>query len=218
MASWARPPISVATATTTIGATPRAGASGTNTTTMPIVARLNIAGDSAGTKKWPSAFSIPINTAASATRVRNGTMIRASRMVSSSLPGTSTKSASEQPHQRIGEDGGADDQHAGDQDQGGEDGTGQHPGARLAAGRQLMCEGGHERRAHRTFGEQVADEVGDAEGHAERVHRVAGAEVERQHLIADQAQDAAGHGRQTEQSGRAGQARSGVGMQSGASA
>ena len=44
---------------------------------MTIVATLNIAGDSAGTKKWPSAFSMPMNTAASATSVRNGAMMRA---------------------------------------------------------------------------------------------------------------------------------------------
>ena len=59
---------------------------------MTIVATLNIAGDSAGTKKWPSAFSMPMNTAASATSVRNGSMIRAISTVSSNLPGTAAKS------------------------------------------------------------------------------------------------------------------------------
>ena len=62
------------------------------------------------------------------------------------------------------------------------------------------------------------DEVGHAERDAKRIHRVAGAEVKGQDLVADQPQDAAGHGRQTEQSGRTGQARSGVQDARGASA
>ena len=59
---------------------------------MTIVATLNIAGESAGMKKWPSAFSIPMNTAATATSVRKGAMMRARYTVSSSLPGTCAKS------------------------------------------------------------------------------------------------------------------------------
>ena len=43
---------------------------------ITITATLNIAGDSAGMKKWPSELSIPINTAATATSVRNGNTIR----------------------------------------------------------------------------------------------------------------------------------------------
>ena len=37
------------------------------------------------------------------------------------------------------------------------------PRSLAALERQLPCECRHERRAHRAFGEQVADEVGDAE-------------------------------------------------------
>ncbi len=50
---------------------------------------LNIAGDSAGMKKRPSAFSIPIMTTPSAIIVRKGSMMRVSIVVSSSFPGTS---------------------------------------------------------------------------------------------------------------------------------
>jgi hypothetical protein len=82
----------VAIATITMGPIPIDGARGTPTITMTIVAMLNMAGDSAGTKKWPSAFNIPMNTAAIATNVRNGAIMRASRTVSSSLPGTSLNS------------------------------------------------------------------------------------------------------------------------------
>ena len=67
-----------------------------------------------------------------------------------------------------------------------------------------------ERRAHRTLREQVAYEVGDTKGDAEGIHGVAGPEVKREHLIANQPQDATGHGGQTKEAGRTGQARSSV--------
>ena len=80
------------------------------------------------------------------------------------------------------------------------------PGALAAVQRQLPGEGGHKRRAHRAFREQVADEVGNAGGDAKRVGHVAGAEEERQHLLADQAQHPACDGGQPENPGRPGQA------------
>ena len=83
----------------------------------------------------------------------------------------------------------------------------------LAVGGQLLREGGDERRAHGAFGEQIAHQVGDAEGDAKRVVGVAGAEVIGEDRVADQAEDAAGHRRQAEEAGGAGQARSGVGHQ-----
>ena len=55
---------------------------------MTIVPTLNIAGDSAGTKNFRKEFSIPMQAAASATSVRNGSITRASETASSSLPGT----------------------------------------------------------------------------------------------------------------------------------
>ena len=76
MTSWPTPPTRVAIATRLIGARPRLGARGMNTTEMAITATLNIAGDSAGTKKCPSEFSMPINAAANAAMVRNGSMRR----------------------------------------------------------------------------------------------------------------------------------------------
>ena len=76
----------------TMGLMPSEGANGTSATAMTIVATLNIAGDSAGMKKCPNAFSMPMNTAATATSVRNGAMTRARYTVNSSLPGTRAKS------------------------------------------------------------------------------------------------------------------------------
>jgi hypothetical protein len=51
---------------------------------------LNVAGANAGMKKCRSAFSIPIAAAASAMKTIVGSMMRASRAVNSSLPGTET--------------------------------------------------------------------------------------------------------------------------------
>ena len=68
---------------------PMPGISGTRTSAQVMVATLYIAGDSAGMKKRCSEFSIPMQAAASATSVRNGSISRVRKTVSSSLPGTS---------------------------------------------------------------------------------------------------------------------------------
>ena len=65
----------------------------------------------------------------------------------------------------------------------------------------------HERGAHRAFGEQIADEVGNAERDDEGVHVVARAEDRGEHLIADEAEDAAGERRGAGQAGRTGKQR-----------
>ena len=88
MTSWPMPPARVAIATIVIGARPRLGARGMNITEMAITATLNIAGDSAGTKKCPSEFSMPISAAASAAMVRKGSMMRVRCTVNSTWPGT----------------------------------------------------------------------------------------------------------------------------------
>ncbi len=72
----------------TMGLTPSDGASGTRITAPAIVATLNIAGESAGMKKCCRAFNIAMKAAATAISGRNGNMMRVSRTVSSSLPGT----------------------------------------------------------------------------------------------------------------------------------
>ena len=86
--TWSAPPSSAAIAIAMMGARPTDGISGTRTNAQTIVAMLNIAGASAGTKKWCSELSMPITAAATATMGRNGSIIRVSRIVSSSLPGT----------------------------------------------------------------------------------------------------------------------------------
>jgi hypothetical protein len=58
-------------------------------------------------------------------------------------------------------------------------------------------EGRYERGAHRSFGEQIADEIGNAERDREGVHVVARAIEREDHLIADEAEDAAGQRRET---------------------
>ena len=69
---------------------------------------------------------------------------------------------------------------------------------------------GHERGAHRAFGEQIADEIGNAERDDERVHLVAGAEERGEHLIADEAENAAG---ERGGAGEAGRSREAVGVE-----
>ncbi len=68
------------------------GITGTSVNAEMIVATLNIAGDSAGMKKRRSAFSMPIIATLTATVARNGSMMRVSRTVSASLPGTAAYS------------------------------------------------------------------------------------------------------------------------------
>jgi hypothetical protein len=72
VASCPTPPTSVAIATIVIGCKPIESANGISVSDITITATLNIAGDSAGMKKWPREFSMPISTAATATKVRNG--------------------------------------------------------------------------------------------------------------------------------------------------
>ncbi len=168
-----------------------------------MVATLNIAGDSAGMKNRWSEFSMPITAAAIATNVRNGSMIRVSRTVSSSFPGTARYSPANALDQRLGEDDAEHHEDAGDDDERVDDVVAQPPGGLLAVGRQLPRERRHERGAHRAFGEQIAHEVGNAERDVVGVHRVARAEERRQHLFADDAEDAARHRRGAGRRGRA---------------
>ncbi len=84
----ATPPSSAPTAIAVMGGSPSRGITGTSSSAERIVAMLNIAGASAGTKKRCSELSMPIITAAIATSVRNGNTMRVSRTVSSSFPGT----------------------------------------------------------------------------------------------------------------------------------
>ena len=71
-----------------MGGQPSRGIHGTMANAAATVATLNIAGASAGTKKRCSEFSIPIIATLTATAPMNGSMIRSSIVVSSSLPGT----------------------------------------------------------------------------------------------------------------------------------
>ena len=135
---------------------------------------------------------MPITAAATATIVRNGSISRVSRMVSSSLPGTRLKSAAYAVTSGRGEDDAGGDERGGDDEQRVEQVVAQTPRVVFAVEREPARERRHERGAHGAFREQVANEVRDAERHDEGVHVVAGAEDGGEHLIAQQAENAAG--------------------------
>ena len=75
-----------------IGSNPALGISGTSNRPLRMMLTLNIAGESAGMKNRRSELSIPMQAAATATRVRKGSISRVRVTVSSSFPGTSAKS------------------------------------------------------------------------------------------------------------------------------
>ena len=136
---------------------------------------------------------MPIAAAATATIVRNGSITRVSWIVSSSLPGTLAKSPAYDVDERPREDD-AERRRA-------RRSTSSSAFSTLLARRHasaLPCsvrwrvKVGHERGAHRAFGEEIAHEVGNAERDDERVHLVAGAEERGEHLIAREAEEAAG--------------------------
>jgi hypothetical protein len=84
------PPTTTPIATAAIAGRPTAGINGTSRTMDAMLPTLKSAGESAGMKNRFSAFSMPMNAAATATSVRKGSMMRASWTVSSSLPGTAS--------------------------------------------------------------------------------------------------------------------------------
>ena len=62
---------------------------GTNTMVQMMKTTLYIAGDVAGMKKRRTAFSMPMNAAATATSIRNGMLTRAISVVSAIFSGVS---------------------------------------------------------------------------------------------------------------------------------
>jgi hypothetical protein len=97
-------------------------------------------------------------------------------------------------------------EHAGKRDRAGDDQqrvehvVAEPPRGLLALQRQHARERRHEGGAHRAFGEQIAHQIGKAEGDDERVHVVAGAEGRGEHLIASQPEQTAGERRQAGES------------------
>ena len=82
-----------------------------------MVATLNIAGDSAGTKVVVQRVQHAHRHGRDATIVRNGSMMRVRRIVSSSLPGTLANSPAYKRDERTGEDDADDDEHDRDDEQ-----------------------------------------------------------------------------------------------------
>ncbi len=101
----------------TIGSMPRRGASGTKITAHAIVATLNIAGDSAGTKKRCSALSIAISTAATATIPRNGNIEPRQPDRQLELARDVAESRGVQVDERLGEQYPCEHDRAGDEEQ-----------------------------------------------------------------------------------------------------
>jgi hypothetical protein len=102
----------------------------------------------------------------------------------------------QQVHERSGKHDPEQHENAGDDDQGADHIGGHAPCGVLAARRQVVRERRHERRAHRPFSKQVAEQIGNAEGDVVGVHRdvVRRSEQRGKDLLADQSEDAAGHG------------------------
>ena len=69
------------------------------------------------------------------------------------------------------------------------------------AERELSREGGHERRAHRAFGEEIPQQVGDSERHVEGVHLIARAEERSQDDPARDTQHPARQGGRADETG-----------------
>ena len=142
-----------------------------------------------------------MTAAATATRVRKGSITRVSSIVSSSLPGTAGVVLRVHGHQRLREHDAEHDQRSGDEEQRVEDVVPEPPRVMFAVQREMTREGRHERGAHRAFGEQIAHQIRNPERDDERVHVVAGAEQRREHLIAGEAEDAAGERRRAGEAG-----------------
>ena len=119
------------------------------------------------------------------------------------LPRDIAKSGGVQLDQRLGEHDARDDDGAGDQKKDGDDVRGEAPGSRPVSGRERPGECRHERGAQGAFGEQIPQDVRQAEGDAEGVHGIAGTEKIRKNLIADETKDPAGHRRDADDPGRA---------------
>ena len=157
-------------------------------------------------------------------------MIRVSCVVSSSLPSYDANppaAAVGAPNPRIrsalsriepdaisvgnrrGEHDPEHDDHAGHDEERVDDQVAQAPGGVAAARLQRPRERRNEGRRHGAFREEIADEIGNAEGDVERIHRRRRgcAEERREDGFADDAQQAARHGGDTDEARRPGHPR-----------
>jgi hypothetical protein len=137
------------------------------------VTTLKSAGDSAGTPKRPSAFSMPIATAANETSGRNGIITRVSRTVSSAFPGASSK-----PGAIVATSGQASamasqDEQAEHDGQEAQDAVGEPEAGLLSAFLSRARVGREERGRERPLGEQVSEQVRDSKADPEGVGVVA---------------------------------------------
>ena len=148
------------------------------------------AGATAGTKNEPLVLRTLMAQAARAMKSRNGNMIAVICPVRASLPGILSKPWAMSPADGAGQEDAEDDDQADDEEQDVEDVGGEAVlGLRPFA--LLLGQDGDEGRDEGVLGEQVAQQVGDAEGGPEGVVGQAGAEEMVDDDLADQAQNPA---------------------------
>ena len=160
-------------------------------------------------KKCPSAFSMPMSTAASATRVKSSVISRASTRSTRFFPGPA-RNRRRHTNKRFRESDAHNHEQAGHNHQRGHDLVGKLPGARFACNGELtLVNVGTNAALIAPSANGSQCQVGNAESNAKSIVRVPRAEVERQDLVADEPEDATGHRGQTEHS--ADRARCGAG-------
>ena len=71
----------------------------------------------------------------------------------------------------------------------------------MTFGRQHLGESGNESGGQRAFGKEIPQQIGNAKSGQERVVVQAGAKKDREHLIPHQAENAAPHDREADDSG-----------------
>ena len=153
----------------------------------------------AGTPNTLREFSMPMTSAASDTSRMNGYMTRVRVTVSAAFSGSKpgASSATSQGAERMPSTvmalkvTAASVAHL----------VGEPPGRRAALGRGGTGEHGDEGGRERAFGEQVAQQVRDAEGDGERVHDAPAAEQRGEDLLAREPEHAAAQHREPDDAG-----------------
>ena len=123
----------------------------------------------AGLPKTLFAFSIPMTSAASETRRMNGNMIRVSEAVQLRLDDIEARS---EQRDQLAREHHADGADAAEHDHGQRRHlVRQPPGGSVALARDGLAECGDEGGRQRPLGEQIAQQVWNAKGHRECIHR-----------------------------------------------
>ena len=120
--------------------------------------------------------------------------------------GDLTKPGRDDSHQPWREEHAGNGDESEDEDQCVQDEIGQTPGCLIAFLGKLLGKCGDERRRQSAFGEQIAQQIGDAERRDKRVEFAMGSEQSREHLFADETEHTAAQHRKADRARRAGDA------------